>query len=256
MNLKRNECKDVILKAGERLKDVHGFSIAEKSDFKNLVTSYDQMTQEYLMTELAKILPGATFLCEENNVYDTSGDFTFIVDPIDGTTNFIHRYNMSAISVALADHSEVLWGIVFNPYTGELYEAEKGQGAFLNGTPIHVRETDLAHTMVGFGTSPYNQVLQKRSFELAQKTLDACIDIRRSGSAALDLCFTARGSYGLFWELEESPWDFSAGMCIVKEAGGIAVNFDRETPDFTKKTSMIAGCPAIVDEFFDTIVRA
>lgn len=253
--MKRIECKEIIKKAGERLRDVRGFSIAEKTDFKNLVTSYDQMTQDYLMTELAEVIPGATFLCEENDVHDTSGAYTFIVDPIDGTTNFIHRYNMSAISVALADHAEILWGIVYNPYTGELYEAEKGQGAFLNGEPVHVRETDLAHTMVGFGTSPYNPDLQERSFELARRTLNQCIDIRRSGSAALDLCFTARGSYGLFWELEESPWDFSAGLCIVKEAGGAAVNFDGNTPDFTKKTNIIAGCPAIVDEFFEKILR-
>lgn len=250
----RNACREIIRKAGEGLIQPRGFEIEEKNGFKNLVTTCDERTQEFLMTELGRILPEATFLCEENNVHDTSGRFTFIIDPIDGTTNFIHDYHMSAISVALADREEICWGIVYNPFTGELYEAEKGQGAFLNGTPIAVRQTDLAHTMVGFGTSPYNAALKERSFYLAEKTLDACIDLRRSGSAALDLCFTARGSYGLFFELEESPWDFAAGLCIVREAGGKVVDFEGHVPDFTKKTSIIAGCPQIVDEFFAKVV--
>lgn len=247
--MKRKECKEIIIKAGKKLIEARDMSIEEKTDFKNLVTSYDKATQEYLIREFSKIIPEATFFCEENNVRDVSGKYTFIIDPIDGTSNFVFHYNMSAISVALASGSDILWGIVYNPFTDELYEAEKGMGAFLNGKPIHVTENDLQHTMVSFGTSPYYEHLYEKTFDIAKRTLKLCVDLRRSGSAALDLCFLARGSYGLFYELTLSPWDYAAGICIIKEAGGVITQFDGSEPDLINGGSILAGTPKTIEQF-------
>ncbi len=253
--MKKEECKQVIRKAGKALLKSRDLTIEEKTDFKNLVTDYDKRTQSFLIENLGALIPQAGFYCEENNVKDTSEKYTFIIDPIDGTSNFIHHYNVSAISVALAQGSTLLWGIVYNPFTDELYEAEKGKGAFLNGRPIHVNNYDIAHSLVGFGTSPYYEGLQPLTFTLAAEVLQNCIDIRRSGSAALDLCYTARGSYGLFFELEQQAWDFAAAFCILQEAGGKLINFHGETPDFTKKSSIIAGNAANVDMFYNDFVK-
>lgn len=247
--MKREECKKIIITAGKRLIETRNMSIEEKTDFKNLVTSYDKATQEYLIQEFSRIIPEATFLCEENNIRDTSGKYTFIIDPIDGTSNFIFHYNMSAISVALASGNDIIWGIVYNPFTDELYEAEKGKGAYLNGKSIHVTENDLQHTMVAFGTSPYYEHLYDKTFDIAKKALKLCVDLRRSGSAALDLCFLARGSYGLFYELTLSPWDYAAGICILREAGGVITQFDGSEPDLINGGSILAGTPKTVAQF-------
>lgn len=230
---------------------MHGMHIEQKTDFKNLVTSCDKDTQDYLTQELAKIDPEATFLCEENDVHDLSGEHMFIIDPIDGTSNFIHDFKLSAISVAYADHENVLWGMVYNPYMNDFFEGILGHGAYLNGKPIHVRTQPVEQSIVLFGTSPYYKEWKKETFELASFMLDYCIDLRRSGSAALDFCYAACGRCGLYYEREMQAWDYAAGLCIVKEAGGIALNYDHEEPDFTKKTSAVVGCTENVERFFE-----
>lgn len=244
-------CRAVVVEAGKRLLAMHADYIEEKTDFANLVTSCDKETQEFLVNELAKIDPEATFLCEENDLQDISGSRMFIIDPIDGTSNFIHDLRMSAICVAYADHEEVLWGMIYNPYMDEFFEAEKGKGAYLNGRRIHVLERPLEKCLATFGTSPYYKEWQNETFELARFMKDYVIDLRRTGSAALDLCYIACGRSGLYFERQLCAWDFAAGKCIVQEAGGVMVNFENEVPDHTQKTGAVAGCRANVDRFFE-----
>ncbi len=234
-------CKQAIRFAGERLKEAVNVQETEKTDYKNLVTQYDKKTQEYLMQELVKAYPGATFICEEDDVDDASGEYFFVIDPIDGTANFTKGYRMSAISVALAKNGELLWGMVYNPYNEEFFEAELGKGAYLNGKRIYAGEEPLKHSLVAFGTCPYYADLKKRSFAIAEKSMDYAMDIRRSGSAALDLCYVACGRNGAYFELLLSAWDFAAGMLIVTEAGGTVTDNDGKYPDFTKKSGIIAG---------------
>ena len=246
----RQKCKDIILEAGRRLLSMHELNIEQKTDFNNLVTSCDKDTQEFLTKELAQIDPEATFLCEENHLHDASGDHMFIIDPIDGTSNFIHDFRLSGISVAYADQEKVLWGMIYNPYMKEFFEAALGEGAYLNGKRIQVRNQPLEKCLVNFGTSPYYQEWQDETFEFARFMKDHCIDLRRTGSAALDYCYTACGRCGLFYEREQQAWDFAAGMCIVKEAGGITVNFEGKTPDHRKKTGAVVGPAENVEAFF------
>lgn len=243
-------CKNVILEAGARLKTAVDIHETEKTDYKNLVTQYDKATQEYLIEGLGKIYPEATFICEEDDVNDASGEYVFVIDPIDGTANFTKGYRMSAISVALARAGKLLWAVVYNPYNEEVFEAEAGKGAFLNGKRIQAGNESLKHSLVAFGTSPYYAELKRASFALAEKMMDHAMDIRRSGSAALDLCYVACGRNGLYFELKLSAWDFAAGMLIVQEAGGLVLDMEGNIPDFTRPSGILSGNRTAVADFF------
>lgn len=195
--------------------------IDEKAGHANFVTTYDKRVQEELRKKLMKILPEAAFVGEEEDEHMSIGQgYAFIVDPIDGTTNFIKDYHTSAISVGVTKNGEPYIGVVYNPYLDEVYTAQKGCGAYCNGRPIHVSREPLSNGIVIFGTAPYYKELNRKSFELAYSYFLKSLDIRRSGSSAIDLCSIAAGRAELFFELRLSPWDYAAGSLIVTEAGG------------------------------------
>lgn len=215
-------CGTIILNA-DRTKS----GIDEKAGHANFVTIYDKKVQSELQTKLLAILPEAVFVGEEEDVHASIKDgYAFIVDPIDGTTNFIKDYHASAISVGLAKGGERYMGVVYNPYLDEVFTAVKGQGAFLNGKPIHVSDQPLENGVVIFGTAPYYEELAKSSFDMAYEYFCKALDVRRSGSAALDLCNVAAGRAELFFELRLCPWDYAAGSLIVEEAGGVVTKID------------------------------
>lgn len=210
------ECGEIILHA-DRSKN----HIDEKAGHANFVTIYDKRVQQILQERLLQLLPGAAFVGEEEDTHASiETGHAFIVDPIDGTTNFIKDCHMSAISVALTLEGERYLGVVYNPYLDEMFTAIRGQGAFLNGVPIHVSHEPLSNGIVLFGTAPYYEELSRESFELAYGYFRKALDVRRSGSAALDLCSVAAGRAELFFELYLHPWDFAAGSLILEEAGG------------------------------------
>lgn len=230
------ECGKVILNA-----DREKMAISTKSGIADLVTEYDTKIQEMLFCGLKKILPEAQLIGEEGSTQTLADDgYSFIVDPIDGTTNFIKDYHHSAISVALLKNGVVEAGAVYNPYLDEIFYAIKGCGAFCNGKKISVSENGLSNALVLFGTSPYDKALSDKTFSIASEFLNECLDVRRSGSAALDLCFVAAGRADIYFELQVSPWDFAAGKLIVEEAGGVVTTFEGENLPFDKKTSIIA----------------
>ncbi len=210
------ECASIITEAKR-----NDEMVDEKSGRANFVTTYDKAVQEALEQKLMAIVPDAVFVGEEEDVHASirRGD-AFIVDPIDGTTNFIKDYHKSCISVGMTREGQQLIGVVYDPYLDEMYSALKGQGAWLNGKQIHVSREPLSNGIVLFGSSPYYEELSRKSFELAYSYFQRALDIRRSGSAALDLCSIAAGRAELYFELKLSPWDFAAGSLIVTEAGG------------------------------------
>ncbi|MCQ2421922.1 MAG: inositol monophosphatase [Lachnospiraceae bacterium] len=215
--------------------------IKDKEGRANFVTAYDCKVQAYAEKALRQILPDAGFLGEEEgSTVDATKEYIFIVDPIDGTTNFIKDYHMSCISIGLLHNGERYLGVVYNPYLEEMFHAVKGEGAFLNGKPIHVSDEPLSNGIVLFGSSPYNAELSKASFELVYEYFQKALDIRRSGSAALDLCAVAAGRAELFFELILSPWDYAAGALIVEEAGGIVTTVSGDPLPTLVKTSIIA----------------
>ena len=230
------DCGKVILNA-DRVK----MDIDTKSGIADLVTEYDKNIQEQLALGLKKLLPEAKFIGEEGSNDDlTDEGYAFVVDPIDGTTNFIKDYHMSAISVALMKGKEVVAGVVYNPYLDELFSAIKGEGAYCNGEKISVSSQPISNALVLFGTSPYDKNLFSKTIEILSEYFYKALDIRRSGSAALDLCTVACGRAELYFELQVSPWDFAAGKLIVEEAGGVVTTLDGKPLSFEGKTTILA----------------
>lgn len=231
------ECAAIILSAHDIEHDIE-----EKEGAANFVTKYDKMVQNEIFAKLKMILPKAHLVGEEENVHDSvESGYAFIVDPIDGTTNFIKDYKMSAISVGLLKEGKPYIGVVYNPYLRETFSAKAGEGAWLNEKPIHVSDKELSEGIVLFGTSPYNRELADKTFEYIRKIYDVALDVRRSGSAALDLCSIAAGRAEAYFEMILSPWDYAAGALIVKEAGGNVTTLTGEELVYDRKCSVLAG---------------
>ena len=230
------ECGQVMLAA-----DRSNIGIKDKAGKANFVTTYDCKIQEMLQMKLAQILPEAEFFGEEEDCQiDRNAEYIFVVDPIDGTTNFIKDYHMSCISIGLLRNGKRYLGVVHNPYLDETFHAISGEGAYMNGNMIHVSDDSLENSIVLFGSSPYNIELAKASFELAYEYFQKCLDIRRSGSAALDLCAIASGRAEIYFELILSPWDFAAGALIVEEAGGMVMTVEGGELLCLEKSSILA----------------
>ena len=223
----------------------------KKSSRRDVVTEYDKKVQALLMERLSAALPQARFFCEENMQRDDlNGEHLFIIDPIDGTMNFVHGFNHSCISIAYRHSGVLTAAAVYNPYVDEMSTAIKGEGAYLNGKPIHVQGDSLSESVVCCGTSPYDSSLTDGSFALMKKAFLAGLDIRRQGSAELDLCSVAAGRAGLYFELSISLWDYAAGMLLVNEAGGQCLNLDgTEMPFDGSKTGILAGGAQAIQDF-------
>ena len=209
------------------------------SDF---VTRADLEVSEYIKRRLKEEYPSVGFISEEDYeslAFDCEKEY-WILDPIDGTTNFIRDYKTSSISIGVFSHGEGVFGAILNPYLNELYTAEKGKGAYLNGKKIAVSEKNLSESIFAFGSSPYyKSELAEKTFLYAKNLFLACTDVRRSGSAALDFCHVASGRIDVFFECRLSPWDFAAGSVIVKEAGGIITDMNGNELDFSKPQSIL-----------------
>ncbi len=213
----------IVRKAGEIVCSADNISAKthEKGGAADLVTAYDVAVEEFLKRELTALLPDALFYGEESekNGDPTSG-WVFIVDPIDGTTNFVRHLSQSAISVALAKDGVMEYGVVLDPFRNELFSAKRGGGAYLNGKPIRVSDRPLDKGIFGMGTAIYNREFDKKTMSVTAQLFARSCDFRRMGAAALDLCYTAAGRYDAFFEFSLAPWDFAAGSLIVTEAGG------------------------------------
>ena len=182
--------------------------------------------QGFLKRELLTLLPEADFFGEEGEHAALTQPWTFIVDPIDGTTNFVRRLHYSNISVALAHDGQVVYAVVYDPFADQLFSAQKDCGAFCNGLPIHVSDKDMAHAVFLCGSTIYDRSYTHRHFAILRHLYDRCLDYRRFASAALDCCMVACGRAEIFFECRLSPWDYAAGSLIAQEAGGVAVRLD------------------------------
>lgn len=221
----------------------------------DFVTRTDTAVQNFLKDALFERWPHVQFFGEENEQHHA--DFSkpvWVLDPIDGTTNLIYGGMHSAVSLGYCEHGEALIGIIYNPFCDEMFYAVKGGGAYLNNQKISVRQTaSLSDSLISVGTSPYNKELAPINFRAFQKVFERSLDIRRSGSAALDLAYTACGRIDGYFERNLKPWDFAAGTIIVSEAGGIVTDFSGNAPDFSKNTDIIASCGPIHKELRETI---
>ncbi len=212
-----------------------------KTSAADMVTAYDVKVENFLKERLLALVDGALFYGEEETENcDPSHGWVYIVDPIDGTANFVRGFRQSAISVALAKDGKVQYAVVLDPYRKELFTAKLGCGAYMNGKPIHVSDLPLSKGIFGMGTAPYNKELHPKTMELAKQLLERSCDFRRMGAAALDLCAVACGRLDAFFECVLSPWDYAAGSLLITEAGGFVSTLEGDEIPVTKKCSMWA----------------
>lgn len=201
----------------------------EEKGLHDLVSYVDKEAERRLTEELAKIIPGSGFIAEENPSLSRSENFNWIIDPLDGTTNFIHGVPVFSVSVALEYQNELIAGIVYEINRDECFYAMKDSPAFLNNKQIKVSSTtsfDKALLATGF---PYNDYSRLNSYlDLFTDLMKTTRGIRRLGSAAVDLAYVACGRFDIFFEYSLNPWDVAAGAYIVKQAGGTVSNFQNE----------------------------
>ncbi len=201
------------------------FSISKKG-VVNLVTEVDIESENLIVSRIRQAFPEHAILAEERHPDSSRAGFKWIIDPLDGTTNYAHGYPVFSVSIALEFEGEILLGVVFDPTRGELYSARRGGGAFCNGRPIRVSKTStLVASLLATGfpydvhTSRQNNLDNYCAFAVRAQ------GIRRGGSAAIDFCYVASGRLDGFWELKLNPWDCAAGSLIVHEAGGTVTDF-------------------------------
>lgn len=200
--------------------------IREKGVY-DFVTAVDEAVQQFMKEKLGELYPDIQFLGEEaeNTGVDMEG-IVWVLDPVDGTTNLIHDYHSSVISLGLMDRREIIAGIIYDPYLDEMYWSKKGEGSFLNGQRIQVSPAKcMSESLIAIGTSPYRKCEAAENFRTFEKIYMDCQDIRRTGSAALDMAHVACGRIEGYLEKKLKIWDYAAGTILIREAGGKVLDY-------------------------------
>ncbi|MFH0920303.1 MAG: inositol monophosphatase family protein, partial [Fibrobacterota bacterium] len=207
-----------------------------RNDFVSFV---DKLAEEAIIRTIRTDYPDHTFLAEEGGGNTGPGDVRWVIDPLDGTTNYLRSHPHFSVSIAAERKGQTVYGLVLDVMTNELFTATKGGGAFCNGQRIFVSSTDiLSDALVLFGT-PFRDTAVLRPFALQFAEIQSRVsDHRREGSAALDFAYVAAGRAEAFWEIGLKPWDLAAGALLVKEAGGWAGDFYKDNDDIFRKTSL------------------
>ena len=229
-------------KAGDRLDDPDAIRTVTPKSKTDFVTNVDVSVEQFLRRRLMELTPWAQFLGEEGEKtpIDPARPF-WILDPVDGTTNLIHGFRHSAVSLALAEDGEITFGVVCQPYTRECFTAMRGKGAFRNSCSIRVSGVErLADGLISAGTVPGRRDLADMAFEQMRRIYDVCQDVRRTGCASLDLCWVACGRLDGFVEQHLQPWDYAAGLLIVEEAGGRVTALDGAPLSLTQGGGVLA----------------
>lgn len=224
--------------------------IKQRSDF---VTYVDMESEQLIINTIKSEFPEHHFLAEESLKDDGGHEYRWIIDPLDGTTNFIHSYPAFCVSIALEHNKEIILGVIFDPQKNELFRAGKDTGAFLNDQPVSISTaTNMRNCLVTTGFPFKQKEMIDDYLKLFKNILFRVSDIRRAGSAALDLAHLACGRCEAFFEIGLSPWDIAAGIIMIKEAGGIVTDFGGGT-DYMTTGNIVAGAPAIHPEILKEV---
>jgi myo-inositol-1(or 4)-monophosphatase len=245
-----NAIDAIVRQAATLMMQEKNLSVTQKEGHANFVTQTDKDVQDFLLDKLTALLPDSHFYGEEQENSPLTDHPTWVVDPIDGTHNFIRGLHHSAISVALSAGKRLELAAVYNPYRDEMFLAQAGKGAKLNGHIIKCADTPFEHAVVAFGSSLYSPAMVRSTMDAIERYMLSCADLRRSGSAAIDLSYVACGRYDVFFEYSLSPWDYAAGMLLVKEAGGQVelLNLPGETLNFSKPAAVFSACASCFDQ--------
>ena len=234
--------------------DLDVLKVATKGT-NDFVTEVDQAAEEAIITTLLEAYPGHGILAEESGRERGArhSDFVWIIDPLDGTTNFIHGFPVYAVSIALSFRGRIEQAVVYDPTRNDLFVASKGRGAYLNDRRLRVsRRTRMADALIGTGFPFRKGDNFKRYLKMFEEVMQHCAGVRRPGAAALDLCYVAAGWYDGFFETGLQPWDVAAGSLMITEAGGLVGNFTGDA-DYLHQREVVAGNPRIYGQLVQTL---
>lgn len=218
----------------------------------DFVTEVDLRISEHLKQQLSALYPEVGFMSEEEEPGELARR-RWILDPIDGTTNLVFGYNMSSVSLALVEDERPVFGVVYNPFTDEVFCAEAGHGATLNGKPISVVDRPLGNCLVEFGAGSTRKHEADEAFDVAKKVFAHCLDLRRICSSALAICFVAAGRINGYFEKSLKPWDYAAACLILTEAGGRSSSWDGEAMQYARPQSIVCGSPTAYEFLRETV---
>lgn len=221
---------EIALGAGEILRSYWGKTgeIKQKQFFWDLVTAADLASEAFIIAAIKREFPGHEILSEEAGLSASPhSDYQWVIDPLDGTTNFTHQYPMVCVSIGLLVHGKPTLGVVYNPIINELFVAAKGKGTTLNGVPLHVSRVEkLEQSLLATGFAYDRKETRENNYAEFCHMTNLCQGVRRGGSAALDLAYVASGRLDGYWERGLKPWDIAAGIVLVEEAGGVITSYE------------------------------
>lgn len=237
----------------EREKDLSGYRCKGEFDF---ATCVDLEVQRFIKAELAARFPEDQFMGEEGDLlcdYDAKRP-TWILDPIDGTTNLIHHYPECAVSLGMMENGEIVLGVIYNPFLDQLFTAQRGCGAHLNGERIYVSKVQSLHeSLISVGTAPYTRQHAAWDFQRIHQIFLKCQDIRRGGSAALAMAYVAAGYAEAYFERTLKPWDYAAAKVILEEAGGCMTTMEGTPVPVGEASPILASNGGVHGEMLDLL---
>lgn len=246
------EIEQAAREAGGIIRFAHGgeLGIENKEGRVNFVTKYDKQVQDFLTGRLRELIPDAKFLGEENGMDrflpgDDEG-YLFVIDPIDGTTNFIHNMHPYVTSIGLFKDGKPWAGVVYAPVTDQMFSALRGEGAYENGKRIHSSRRPLAENIMLTGTSGFSLHAFAAGQKLAYEFQTKCRGVRSTGSAEYNLCMAASGRAGGYYEMKLGLWDFAAGSVILEEAGGRITDFYGNPLTYRGGSGIVAVCEGMI----------
>lgn len=248
--------KEIVKNASKLFCDRSAAGMTKEKGLADYVTEVDINVQKFIQESLGSLYPYIQFMSEEkDNSEINKAQAVWVLDPVDGTTNLIHDYKASVISLALIKENQVIMGIVYNPYTDEMFSAKVNQGCFLNGKRVFVSNAKtMSESLISIGTSPYNKELAQKNFDIFREIYMDAQDVRRIGSAALELAYVACARSDGYFERKLKLWDYAAGMLLVKEAGGVVLDFDSKEIFAENEADVVAGNTYIVKRLYKYLI--
>jgi myo-inositol-1(or 4)-monophosphatase len=231
--------------------DLDLLTVRTKGD-NDFVSEVDTLAEQAIVETLLEAYPGHAILAEEGGSQGDS-DFVWIIDPLDGTTNFLHGFPQFAVSIGCAHKGVLTHAVVFDPSRNELFTASRGAGAFLNDKRMRVsKRTKLKESLIGTGFPYHDFSYMETYIKMFQELLPKTAGLRRPGSASLDLAYVAAGRFDGFWEANLKPWDIAAGALLIMEAGGLVADFQGEER-YLDSGNMLAGNPKVFNQLLQVI---
>jgi len=242
----------LVKRAGQTVFDKSLLTSVDMKGDADFVTAVDYRISELVKSELATLTPDVGFMSEEGDA--DLADRRWILDPIDGTTNLVYGYNMSSVSLAYMAEGAIQFGVVYNPYNGDIFIAERGNGATLNGEPLKkTPDRELRDCLVEFGAGSTQKQYTETSFAIAKEVFSHCLDLRRICSSALAVCYVAAGRLNGYFERSIKPWDYAAASLVAEECGVRSLDWQGEPVQFDRASSFVTGTDKLLTFLLETI---